>query len=57
MREYAGVSGEDQERFRGLRIDRVPLPFDVHPRIQSRANVPRASEAVKKSLFGLLSTM
>ena len=33
MREYAGVSGEDQERFCGLRIDRVPLPFDVHTRI------------------------
>jgi hypothetical protein len=36
MREYAGASGEDQERFCGLRIDRVPLPFDVHTRIQSR---------------------
>jgi hypothetical protein len=33
MREYAGVSGEGQERFCELRIDRVPLPFDVHPRI------------------------
>jgi hypothetical protein len=33
MREYAGVSGEDQERFCGLRIDRVPLPFDVRTRI------------------------
>ena len=33
MREYAGVSGEDQEWFCGLRIDRVPLPFDVHTRI------------------------
>ena len=33
MREFAGVSGEDQERFCGLRIDRVPLPFDVHTRI------------------------
>jgi hypothetical protein len=33
MREYAGVSGEDQERSCGLRIDRVPLPFDVHTRI------------------------
>ena len=36
MREYAGVSGEDQERFCGLRIDRIPFPFDVHTRIQSR---------------------
>jgi putative transposase len=33
MREFAGVSGEDQERFCGLRIDRLPLPFDVHTRI------------------------
>ena len=33
MREFAGVSGEDQERFCGLRIDRVPLPCDVHTRI------------------------
>jgi hypothetical protein len=33
MREFAGVSGEDQERFCGLRIDRVPLPFNVHTRI------------------------
>ncbi len=33
MREYAGVSGEDQKRFCRLRIDRVPLPFDVHTRI------------------------
>src|SRR5271157_2221005 len=33
MREYAGVSGEDQERFCGLRIDRVPLPFEVRTRI------------------------
>jgi putative transposase len=32
-REFAGVSGEDQERFCGLRIDRVPLPLDVHARI------------------------
>jgi hypothetical protein len=32
-REFAGVSGEDQERFCGLRIDRVPLPRDVHTRI------------------------
>ncbi len=30
MRKYAGVSGEDQERFCRQRIDRVPLPFDVH---------------------------
>jgi len=33
MREFAGVSGEDQQRFCGLRIDRVPLPCDVHTRI------------------------
>ena len=33
MREYAGVSPEEQEQFCGLRIDRVPLPFDVHARI------------------------
>ena len=33
MREFAGVSGEDQERFCGLRIDRVPLPYDVQTRI------------------------
>jgi hypothetical protein len=33
MREFAGISGEDQERSCGLRIDRVPLPFDVHTRI------------------------
>ena len=33
MREYAGVSGEDQEQFCGLRIDRVPLPFEVRARI------------------------
>lgn len=33
LREYAGVSGEDQERFCGLRVDRVPLPFDVHARV------------------------
>ena len=31
--EFSGVSGEDQERSCGLRIDRVPLPFDVHTRI------------------------
>jgi hypothetical protein len=36
MREYAGVSGENQERFCGLRIDRVPLPFDVHTRMGRR---------------------
>jgi hypothetical protein len=36
MQEYAGVSGEDQERLCGLRIDRVPLPFDVHTRIYRR---------------------
>jgi hypothetical protein len=33
MREFAGASGEDQERFCGLRIDRVPLPYDVQTRI------------------------
>ena len=33
MREFAAVSGEDQERFCGLRIDRVPLPFDVDTRV------------------------
>ena len=33
MREYAGDSGEDQERLCGLRIDRIPLPIDVHTRI------------------------
>jgi hypothetical protein len=33
MREFAGVSGEAQQRFCGLRIDRVPLPCDVHTRI------------------------
>ena len=33
MREYAGVSGEDQVRFCGLRIGRVLLPFDAHTRI------------------------
>jgi hypothetical protein len=31
-----GVGGEDQERFRGLRVDRVHLPFDVYARIQSQ---------------------
>jgi hypothetical protein len=33
MREFAGVSGDDQQRFCGLRIERVPLPCDVHTRI------------------------
>jgi hypothetical protein len=33
LREYAGVGGESQERFCGLRIDRGPLPFDVHASI------------------------
>ena len=33
MPEYAGVSGEDEERFFGLRIDHIPLPIDVHARI------------------------
>ena len=33
MREFAGIGGEHQERFCGLRIDRVALPFDVHTRI------------------------
>jgi hypothetical protein len=33
MREFAGLSGEVQERFCGLRIDRVPLPCDVNTRI------------------------
>jgi hypothetical protein len=28
-----GARGEDQERFCGMRIVRVPLPFDVHTRI------------------------
>ena len=27
--EFAGVSGEEQERRCGLRIDRAPLPFDL----------------------------
>ena len=31
--EFSGVNGVDQERFCGLRIDRVPLPPDVHTRI------------------------
>jgi len=33
MREYAGVGAEDQEWYCGLRIDRVPLPFDARMRI------------------------
>jgi len=33
LREFAGVSGEDQERVCGLRIDRVPLPFDIQARL------------------------
>jgi hypothetical protein len=33
MREFRGGSGEDRERFCGLGIDRVPLPFDVLTRI------------------------
>jgi putative transposase len=33
MAEYAGVSGEEQERRCGLRIDRVPLPTDLNTRI------------------------
>jgi len=33
MLEFAGVSGEEQERRCGLRIDRVTLPFDLHARI------------------------
>jgi hypothetical protein len=36
LREYAGVSGENPERFCGLRSDRVPLPFDVRTRIGRR---------------------
>ena len=32
-RQFAAVSGEDPERVCGLRIDRVPLPFDVHTRV------------------------
>ena len=31
--EYAGVSGEEQERRCGLRIDRVRLPADENTRI------------------------
>jgi hypothetical protein len=30
MGEYAGVSAEEQERRRGLRIDRVRLSADVN---------------------------
>ena len=33
MREFAGVSGEEQERLCGLRIDRVSLPDDLQARI------------------------
>ena len=33
MVEFAGVSGEEQERRCGLRIDRFPLPFDLQARI------------------------
>jgi hypothetical protein len=33
MREYSGVSGQEQERRCGLRIDRVPLPTDQNTRI------------------------
>ncbi|HTS71943.1 MAG TPA: hypothetical protein VMO17_23455 [Terriglobia bacterium] len=33
LREFAGVSGEDQERVCGLRIDRVPLPFHIQARL------------------------
>ena len=33
MVEFGGVSGEEQERRCGLRIDRVPLPLDPHARI------------------------
>jgi hypothetical protein len=33
MREFAVVSGEDQEQSCGFRIDRVPLPFDVRAHI------------------------
>ena len=33
MREFAGTTGEEQERLCGLRIDRVPLPFDLRARI------------------------
>lgn len=33
MVEFAGASGEEQERRCGLRIDRTPLPFDMRARI------------------------
>ena len=33
VHEYAGVSGEEQERRCGLRIDRVRLPADENARI------------------------
>jgi len=33
VHEYAGVSGEEQERRCGLRIDRVRLPADESARI------------------------
>ena len=33
MAEFAGVRGEEQEHHCGLRIDRVPLPFDLQARI------------------------
>jgi len=33
VREYAGVTGEEQERRCGLRIDRVRLPADENARI------------------------
>jgi len=33
VHEYAGVSGEDQERRCGLRMDRVRLPADENTRI------------------------
>jgi len=33
VHEYAGVSGEEEERRCGLRIDRVLLPSDEHTRI------------------------
>jgi hypothetical protein len=33
VHEYAGVTGEEQERRCGLRVDRVRLPADKNPRI------------------------
>jgi putative transposase len=33
VHEYAGISGEEQERRCGLRIDRVRLPADKNTRI------------------------